>query len=335
MVIMKQYIILSYVDGNNNIGLGHVFRQFNLGKALKKEKFKIFYRTNNKIAKDILSSVSNCQYVQKNLLVERKVINEINPDLIILDKLEEKKNFLCMIKKTGKKILALDYTGLNKNLIENGINILYPKSGIKKALSGFDFAILNKHFTKSKRKPIKKHVTSILMLQGGADTYCLLPKIIAKLNDIDKKFKITIVTGHSFSCWPELNKSVKKSSHKVQIRKNVMNMRSLMNNHDLAISAAGMTLLELAFLGIPTVIVCAEKFEQETAKIMQQQGFGLNLGFSKNPNKEKLQKSLMSLYENYSLRSKMSKNGKKIVDNHGTKRTIKYIKLLIKSSKRV
>lgn len=108
-----------------------------------------------------------------------------------------------------------------------------------------------------------------------------------------------------------------------------------MNNHDLAISAAGMTLLELAFLGIPTVIVCAEKFEQETARIIQKQGFGLNLGFSKNPNKEKLQKSLMLLYDDYQLRSKMSKNGKKIVDNNGTKRTIKYIKLLIKSSKTV
>jgi spore coat polysaccharide biosynthesis predicted glycosyltransferase SpsG len=329
---MKQYTILSYVDGNNSIGLGHAFRQFNLGKELKKEHFKIFYRTHDKIVKDILSSISNCQYIKKNLSLEKKFIDEINPDLIIIDKLEEKKTFLKMLNKTRKKILAIDYIGLNKNLIENGINILYPKSGIKKALTGFDFAILNKQFKKTKRKLIKKNVDSILILQGGADTYCLLPKIITNLNDIDKKFKITVVVGHSFDCWDSLNKSVKNSPHKIQIKKNVIDMSTLMNKHDLAISAAGMTLLELAFLGIPTVIVCAEKFEEETARLLQRRGFGLNLGFSKNPNKTKLQKSLMILNDSYQLRHKMSLNGKRIVDNSGTKMIVKHINFLIKFS---
>ena len=56
-------------------------------------------------------------------------------------------------------------------------------------------------------------------------------------------------------------------------------MIPLMRSADLAICSAGLTLFELACLGTPVVVICAEIFEEETAQYMEKNGFGINLGF--------------------------------------------------------
>jgi spore coat polysaccharide biosynthesis predicted glycosyltransferase SpsG len=99
-----------------------------------------------------------------------------------------------------------------------------------------------------------------------------------------------------------------------------------MLKHDMAISAGGMTLLELAKCGIPCLVLGSEKQEAETAIFMEKLGFGLNLGFSKKFPKKQLIDNTNYLIENYSLRKSMNKIGIKLVDGKGAKRIAKIIK---------
>jgi len=188
---------------------------------------------------------------------------------------------------------------------------------------------LNKNFKKI--KSIKKKVHSILILQGGADTYCLIPQIIESLNDVDERFKITVIVGPSFKCWKKLEKAKKRSKHIIAILHNVQNMSSEMLKHDLAITAGGMTLLELSRTGMPSIIICGEKLEEETAILMEKKGFGINLGFSKNISKNYVAGKTQFLIKNYQLRKKMNKIGPKLVDGKGTSRVAKIITKGVKS----
>ena len=98
-----------------------------------------------------------------------------------------------------------------------------------------------------------------------------------------------------------------------------------MKKSDIAVTAGGNTLLELAFLGIPSLIVCAEKFEVETAKLMQKSGFGKNLGFGRDVSKNKISSNLNRLIKNFELRQKMNICGPKIIDGNGVSRIIDII----------
>ena len=313
---------LFIVDGNHKIGLGHVYRCINLSNNILKNNHEILVLTKDKIAKKIISKNQSCILYSK--LNDKKIISVLksfNPDLIILDKLQETLHNIKFLKKYGK-ILSIDYIGKNYELIDYGINFLYPSSKIKNSFSGFEYSILKKEFSKGKKFTPKKSVKSILILQGGSDTYCFIPKIILALNRINSSFKITVVTGASFECGTTLKKILLKNTKQIQILHNISNMYDVMKNHDLAVTAAGNTLLELACIGVPSVIVCGERFEIETAKIMEKNHFGINLGFGKDVSIKKISNEVNNLILNYNLRLKMSSNGKKLVDGNGSKRIV-------------
>ena len=312
------------VDGNSKIGVGHVFRTLNLATPLSKKGHKITFLTTNSIAKKIIEQNFTCKLITSNILQQQKILSKIKCDIIIIDKKEESSSIIKQLKKSSNYCFAIDYVGKNRNLLENGVNILYPKSGVKqKAYSGLQYAILNKNFKKT--KSIRKKVNSILILQGGADTYCLIPQIINSLNYLNEDFKITVIVGPSFKCWKKLEKSKKYSKHFISILHNVQNMSTEMLKHDLAITAGGMTLLELSRTGIPSVVICGEKLEEETAILMEKKGFGINLGFSKSISMDKLAKKTQLLINDYELRKKMNKTGPKLVDGKGSFRITKII----------
>ena len=209
--------------------------------------------------------------------------------------------------------------------------MLYSKSGSKskKNYSGFKYSIINNDFYNFNPISINKKINSILILQGGSDTHCFIPKIIDALNLIDLPFSLTVVTGPSFQCWTELNKSIKQNKKNITILKNVKNMASIMSKSDFAISAGGITLLELTHLGIPTIVVCAEKFENETANTLEKLGFGKNLGFGKSISKNFIAKNTLELITNTSSRKSMNSIGPKIIDSKSTSRIVKIIDSLI------
>ena len=63
-------------------------------------------------------------------------------------------------------------------------------------------------------------------------------------------------------------------------------------NIDLALTAGGITLLELACVGVPCLIICGKKFEIETANLLEKNNFGINLGFGKNLSLTKIAKNI-------------------------------------------
>ena len=322
--------ILILSDGNHKIGMGHVYRSLNLVKKLGKLGHKIIFLTKEPITKKIISQIYVCKLTRNlNNNETKKFLTKFAPDIAILDKLKESKTNLQTLRRFCP-IIAIDYTGKHKELISYGINILYPKSGTSKTShSNLNFAVLNEKFRQNKKIIIKKEVQSILVLQGGADTYCFIPKIINAIYELDSKIQISVVLGPSFKCWPKLNQVLKKIPKSIHVYHDVENMVPIMKKADLAVTAAGNTLLELAYLGIPSLIVCAEKFEIETAKLLEQNGFGINAGFGGNLTSRKLHSHLIHIIRDYNLRKKMNRTGPKLVDGKGISRIVEIIQTQI------
>ena len=329
---MKSKIIIIKVDADNKIGMGHFYRTINLANELRKYHHKIFFLTTSTIVKKMLPSYYKCIFLQKNSVKnEIKKITKLPADIVIIDKHAEKTSIIKALQKNCKKIIGLDYTSSNKNLLSFSINMLYPKTGFnsKKTISGLELSILNDAFKKSKPIFIKKNVESILVVQGGSDTLCFVPQIINLLNNLETNYKITVVLGPSFKCWSKLDKALQKNKKSIKIFHKVKNMNHEMKKHDLAITGGGMTLLELCCLGIPSLVVCAEKFEEETAKLLERKGFGMNLEFNRILSKQRFLKVSNQLLSSYPLRRNMNTIGRNLVDGKGSERVSKLINELI------
>ncbi len=322
--------VIILADGNNKIGMGHVYRSFNLAKKLRKNGFNVVFLTQTIQSKKIFSQIFDCKFSQKlNNDITKNFLKNFCPDIIILDKLKETKKNLSFLHEFCP-IMGIDYIGKHKTLIDFGINILYPKSGISKnSYSSLDFSILDEKFQRCKKKKITKEINSIIILQGGADTYCFTPKIIKAVSSLNGNFKISVVLGPSFKCWTKLNQVLKESKRHIKIYHNVKNMAVLMQQADLAVTAGGNTLLELACLGIPSLVICAEKFEEETAILLEKKNFCVNIGFGKSLTNSKIHYHLTKIVNDYNLRKKMHKIGPKLVDGKGSLRITKILQTKI------
>lgn len=302
--------------------MGHVYRSLNLARELKKYKHKITFLTKTLPAKRIISRQFKCLLLPRLQSKKNQIFYKLKPDIIILDKLKESKEDLKIYNKNCTKIIGIDYTGPNKNLIQHGINMLYQKSGVinDKSFSGFEFAILDKRFIKEKPIQIKRKINSIIILQGGSDTECFTPKIISSLNLIKDNFEITVVLGPAFKCWKNLEKAIKQNKKRIKILHNVKNMPKLMSKHDMAITGGGVTLLELCSLGIPSLVVSGAPFENETALMIQRKGFGTSLGYGGKLSQRKISTVTKRLLADYYKRKSMNKIGRSLIDGKGVQR---------------
>ena len=319
--------IILMVDGNAEIGLGHFYRMINLAKSLSKNNH-VTFMTNNKSELLRLENKFKIESIPKGKIgAFEKKLNQLKPDVIIIDKHRENNVNLGIMKRSCNYLLSIDYVGKNVNHISKNFGILYQNKHIEQNTT-FEYSLLNKNITKQKPIQITKKIHNIVVLQGGSDTHCFTPKIIDALHDLSNEIQISVVLGPSFLCHNEIKKILVKLERKITITNNIKNMGSFLKNFDLAITAGGMTLLELAYLGIPSVIICGEKFENETAKKMEILGYGINLGFGKTVSKNKIYNTTKSLIADYSLRKKMNNNGKRIIDGKGLLRITEFIKSL-------
>ena len=94
------------------------------------------------------------------------------------------------------------------------------------------------------------------------------------------------------------------------------NMSKLMSNSDLAISACGSTLYELAACGIPTIGIIVAENQERLGKIMHDRGMVYNLGWSSKLEAKIVKNVVEMICRDYKYRHEMIEN-QKCIDKYG------------------
>jgi len=318
------------VDLGGRVGSGHFYRCLSIATELKNLGKKVIFLV--KSEKDFLAHIGdlNFSYIvlsgkttNEEINNCKKIINQIKN--LIID-LQSKNELYGKIFHGICKIAIIDDVGgikVYSDLLFNG--------HIVKKFHDYDLVTKTKTFLGSKYMPIRKEflmekdnviiskgpINNILISFGGSDDLNLTSKLIEKF--ADKKYNLTIVIGPTV-----INKNIiKELSEKysnIHIKNSILNMASLMVKQDLAISSAGITSYELAYLGIPTILIPIDSFQSITANEMMSNGFGINYGFW-DDNFQRLQAIINELDE-YEKRKIMFDCGRKIIDGKGVLRII-------------
>lgn len=328
----KKKKILIITNGSNKVGMGHIYRSISIAKALKEKNIDVcFSISKNKNIENKLRKIGKCYLTNFDQKSQLKQISQINPDIIIIDLLKKflpyKENFWKKITILCKKIITIDYDGKELQYVDIAFNPLFKSKFVaKKNFSGINYCpIRNEFVNKRKKYKVNKNVESILIIQGGADTKCFIPKILSSLKAIPDKIKISIIVGSEFKCKKELKTSIKKIGRTVIVLEDVKKIAKEMNKHDLIITSAGVTLIEILTIGIPSIIISAEKHELENAERISRKKAALSLGYGKELSQKKIQQSVEKIIFNYKVRKKLYNNSRKIVDGNGLERIIKIV----------
>jgi len=208
---------------------------------------------------------------------------------------------------------------INPNIYGNEINYMDEMIG------GPDYIILREGLKQHvKKKELSPNLSSLGISVGGNDYRNLLPCLATCLQKTD-------LTLHIF-CGSDKYKSQLDSDF--DNMNNVVTygylkaekLAVVLNKIDLMISGGGQSLHELAYAGIPTVVICIDDDQELNIHSYLQAGF---LPEKNNWNDEYLCKNILDQIkelQSVSKRKEVSEIGKKIVDGKGVERIIERIK---------
>lgn len=321
----EQLKVLFKTKGGHKEGMGDVTSSLALAEEFRKTGHKVAFILNAN--KNVISLVSQAGFefhIAENMEGITACMENKKVDIAILNQLETPEEEALLFKKHSKMLVTIEDTGVSAKLADLRVNVLYP---IDDSITDFKYIPLAPVYQEKHKiaKHIKEKTENILVTQGGSDTYGFTPKILRALYSIPNDININVVLGPNFSHDQELNEVVNKAPRKYNLIRGVKDLSDLMLEADLAISAGGNTLFELACIGIPTIVVCGEPFEVRTAERMQQAGFGINLGFGRDVDGKRITETASAILNDHSTRTAMSRRGKELVGGQGAHKIIEIV----------
>lgn len=303
--------IAFFTEAGSKRGMGHLIRCQTIANQFEQNNIEINI---------FLDSDINYDYKFKNLTYfkwEELNIN-IHYDVIFIDSYEATEDiYNTLQKKTNLGIYIDDFERIDypKGIIINfapDSKELFFKNRNKdnEYLLGIDYIPIRKEFLKYKN--LKKEKKLFIML-GGNDTANLTIAIIEALKDID--IKKVIVSNDEMTS----NKLSKYDNVEVLFKPKDKVLIKEMVTSSYAISTASMSLYELSFLQIPTIIIAVSQNQITGVSQMLKNKLAISYVDTMRLNWEK----------NISFQLKNLMEHKQIVDNQidglGVKRIYEYI----------
>jgi len=300
--------IIIRVDGYKRIGLGHIYRTTALAHQLLDHQILFVSKKIHELGINYIKLQNDNIKTFTTETELYKIITDFEPDIIFNDILDTSADYIEHLKE--KNIFTVNFEDLGEGSTKADIviNALYEqKKTLENYYWGKDYFMLREEFQNIEQKTIEKEVKKILITFGGTDPNNYTRKVLELLNDMDlKNIKISIVLGLGYTKYDDLIKYSKELNHKFMIKKNVKNISAYMYEADLIFTSAGRTVYEISSIGTPTIVLAQNNRELLHTFANRKNGF-LNLGLGYKISKEKIQKLITLLINDYDYRKELSR----------------------------
>ena len=318
-------------EGGFKIGLGHISRSISLYQAfIEKNIIPHLYVYGEKSLKPILEGKDYCfiDWIKE----KEKIYTEIkNSDITIIDSYLADKSIYQKISQIAKIPVFIDDNmrinypkGIVINSAINAPEMPYPKKRGIKYLLGTKFSMLNKEFWDSSEKIIREKIEVIMLTLGGSDVAGLTPKILKILQDNFPYMEKKVIIGRNFHNVAEIE-NLKDERSELIYFPNSGGMKAIMLEADVAITAGGQTVYELASMGVPAIIITVA--ENQIPHVMACDKLGLNFYSGWWQNKETFNniKIFLNKLKDIEVRKKLIKLFPEYVKSDGSRDIIDFL----------
>ncbi len=221
--------------------------------------------------------------------------------------------------------MRLEYqAGIIINGSINAEKLNYPVRPDQTLLLGTKYIPLRKDFWRVRDKLIRPEVQSVLLTFGGQDTMNMTPRLLQMLVRNHPALTKKVVVGSGFKNL-ELIEAAKDTRTELYHAPLSGDMLRIMLESDVAFSAAGQTIYELACVGVPTIALSVADNQKMNLTEWINEGF---LPEEYSYDSANLENRMMITFNGYMERErrfKLGVIGKKKVDGLGAKRIVQSI----------
>jgi UDP-2,4-diacetamido-2,4,6-trideoxy-beta-L-altropyranose hydrolase len=172
------------------------------------------------------------------------------------------------------------------------------------------------------RRYIPPVARKVLVTLGGSDPDNATAKVIQALACLHDAEVVVVVGGSNPNVAFFQSPAMSGQALPFRLLVDPPNMPELMAWADVAVSAGGSTAWELAFMGLPSLVIALSKDQAEIAAALDRSGVSVCLGEDRQLSIEQLATTLKTVLADLSLRERMNRRGRQLVDGLGNCRVV-------------
>jgi spore coat polysaccharide biosynthesis predicted glycosyltransferase SpsG len=315
-------------EGGMNVGWGHISRCSSLCQAFQTKGYSaiLLIQSDDKFSDVVI----NCPFLKIDWVNNKKKVFEIvkKCDILIIDSYLCSKEDYISFSKIPKINVYIDDTNRLQypaGIVINGAlgaeKIKYNINSSNTYLIGANYAFLRQSFWTTKKKFIRKKVEIILITLGSAAIDGLINSILNTLVDLPTISKIIILGNYS-----NIEQSF-KTNDKIELRSNLneIQMKELLINTDLAITACGQTTYELCRVGTPFIPIITAQNQEFSIQQFKSNDLILDSINANDPQIDKKIYDQIKIFENSEQRKCISNRMTKSIDGNGTINIVNYL----------
>jgi UDP-2,4-diacetamido-2,4,6-trideoxy-beta-L-altropyranose hydrolase len=347
-------IIVIRADATPQMGTGHIMRCFALAQAWQDRGGEVFFvmvhQSSALEARLILEGIKVIHLSSElgsteDALQTTNIIQQLGSDWAVIDGYHFGAEYQKVLKHSGVRVLAIDDYGhaehyssdlvLNQNLSAHE-NLYQSREPSTHLLLGLQYVLLRREFRQWQwQRVIAPIARKILVTLGGSDPDNVTLKVIKSLKQtkLDDLEVIVVVGGsnpHYEELQSELESSVELDKAQISLQRNVSNMPELMAWADIAIAAGGSTSWELAFMGLPSLVITVAENQKAIASKLDAQGYIIHIGWHQQVTPKQIGLAVQDLISDRHKREMMSRHGQKLVDGNGVERILEEMKNMLR-----
>jgi len=330
--------VLIRVEAGPSIGLGHLQRSLSLASALRRLNTPCVFLTNDEPAvrerlgrfgfeSEMVHSVQTGDVEDAKRTVAFALARGCQA--VVVDSDQEGAEFLSRLRAAGLFVCAIEDLAPHPfpcHMVVNGDahagRLRYlSSSGDTHFLLGPAYCILREELWVVPSRAVREIPQHVLVMLGGNDPHHLMPGLLQVVGALPKILTVTAVIGPFFDHVREIEQVVGGLPWPVKLVYAPDSVCELMMKADLAVSAGGQTLYELARVGCPTIAMRTAANQDGQLAVLEELGVIQCMGRAEDGQLlAAVDKALHRLLADPQARSSMSQAGQRLVDGQGALR---------------
>jgi len=341
--------LILVAEGSNRVGLGHLMRMLALGQAWSDEGGQVEgllgeapdalvdrYRREGFLVRRIGAGakrgrVDGLRALLRDDAAAVAAIDRPNLTLADLEALDEGARRTLVVDDMG--LLTKYPVALVLNQNAHAARAAYPAVNDDQLLLGLKYVLLRREFQGPiPGRSIRARAKRLLVTFGGGDPTGLTARTVEALGLGAQGglvgLRVRVIIGVANEAADRITALVEQSPLTVTVERGLENMAEVMTWADLAITAGGSTVWELARTGCPALVVSTVPGEVSLASGLDRMDLFDRLGLEDRLDAGRLVAAVAERVSDRPWRTLMARRGQSLVDGQGARRVVEALAAL-------
>lgn len=303
--LLKRKKILFRVDGEEKLGMGHIYRCLTLAFKMIGHELLFVTRSDCELGINRLKDSFFPYEVFSTKEELLSIMSSYQPDIIVNDILNTDREYMESIRPLCNRIVNFEDLGEGTEIADAVINALYENHQNRSNMyCGNQYFFIRDEFLEQNTKDFSEDVKEILIMFGGSDPSNFTKRLFEICRQLHGDYPsviFRIITGFGYAYKQEL---VSDEDNHIFVYNDVKRVSDYMRTADLAITSQGRTIYEFASMGVPAIVLAQNEREMEHTFAQIHNGF-MNLGLGSLQEDRTILQTIKWLIETPQIRKEM------------------------------